>query len=308
MDEIILSIIQMSFIVLSAPLAVGIVKKCKAFFQGRVGASIFLPYHSIATLFAKETLVSRTASYVYHIVPVFVFSLTIGVAFYVPIIMSTSAFSGMGSFFALAGLFMLSSVLLVLGGLDTGGVFGGMASSREMTIASLVEPAVLLSFGAIVLHSNEMSDSISTVGVAIWSSPSLALATLALVFVALAENARFPVDNPATHLELTMVHEGMILEYSGRQLALLEWASAMKLTIFAVIIANVVWPFGLIFAPLTVLNVTSAMIIALFKIAVVMFLLALLESTIAKMRFYRMQEYLSTAAMLGLSALIITLL
>jgi formate hydrogenlyase subunit 4 len=308
MAQIILLLLQMVCIVVVAPLAFGIVKKCKAIFQGRLGASIFLPYQRILTLWNKEILVSHTASFVYHLVPTMVFSLTLLLAAYIPLLTNGAFALGLGSFIAMAGVFMLCSVFMVLGGLDTGGVFGGMAASREMTIASLVEPAVLLSFGAVLLHVEKGADIISSLGVDVFHSPSLLLAVVALVFVALAENARFPVDNPATHLELTMVHEGMILEYSGRQLALLELSGAIKLTIFSVLIANIVWPTTLLLLPLTFVGVLHVVLMLLVKVVLAMFFLALLESTIAKMRFYRMQEYLSTAALLGLSAVILTIL
>lgn len=308
MAHITLLILQPVALVLVAPLAVGLVKKLKALFQGRVGASIFLPYMRLGSLWNKETLESRTASFVYRLVPVMVFSLMFGLALYIPLITKEFPMWGMGSFFVLAGISMLASALMVLGGLDTGGVFGGMASSREMTIAALVEPAVLLSFGALLLHAESGTDIVSSLNTDILHAPVLLLALAALIFVALAENARFPVDNPATHLELTMVHEGMILEYTGRQLALLELASALKLTIFALLIGNVIFPAGLLSLPFTPGALLFAALVAIVKIAGMMFFLALLESTIAKMRFYRMQEYLSTAALLGLSAILLTIL
>ena len=308
MELILIATIQLFAVALLAPLAMGIVKKCKAFFQGREGASILLPYATLLTLWRKETLVSTTASYIYNMVPVVVFSSALALAFAIPLISSDAPIPGISSFFVLAGVFMLSSVFMVLGGLDTGGVFGGMASSREMTIASLVEPAVLLTFGAIALQTQGGTDAIAYTGLSVLHSPALLLAAVALIFVALAENARFPVDNPATHLELTMVHEGMILEYSGRQLALFEWASAIKLSIFALIIANIFFPAPLLALPIVSSMLIPTLLVTVAKIAIVMFLLALLESTIAKMRFYRMQEYLGVAGVLGFTALLLTIL
>lgn len=308
MELILVATIQLFAVALLAPLAVGIVKKCKAHFQGREGASILLPYTTLFTLWQKETLVSTTASYVYHMVPVIAISSALALAFAIPLISSEAPIPGLASFFVLAGVFMLSSVFMVLSGLDTGGVFGGMASSREMTIASLVEPAVLLTFGAITLHTASGTDMITFTGLSVLHSPALLLAVIALVFVALAENARFPVDNPATHLELTMVHEGMILEYSGRQLALFEWASAIKLSIFALLIANIFFPAPLLSTPIVATALIPTLLVTVAKIAVVMCALALLESTIAKMRFYRMQEYLGVAGVLGFTALLLTIL
>jgi formate hydrogenlyase subunit 4 len=317
MSPLILLFFQAITVVLLAPIAVGIVKKCKAFFQGRHGASIFLPYTSLFTLWKKETIVSETASWVYRIVPPLVFVIALGIAFMLPLLVSVPSesvfLSGTGSLFFIAGLFLLSAVLMVLAGLDTGGAFGGMASSREMSIASLLEPAMLLTFTALALHMKGLPvDTLSLLPAWSFLSPAVLLAIIALVFIALAENARFPVDNPATHLELTMVHEGMILEYSGRHLALLEWASAIKLAVFAIFILNLFAPWTLITTTSGLLSISGSFIIlkvfiaAVCKIAIMMFLLGLLESSIAKMRFYRMQEYLSWATLFGFAAVIAT--
>jgi formate hydrogenlyase subunit 4 len=300
-------------VILLAPIAVGIVKKCKAFFHGRQGASIFLPYTSLSTLWKKETIVSETASWVYRIVPPLVFVIALGIAFMLPLLVSVPSesvfLSGAGSLFFVAGLFLLSAVLMVLAGLDTGGAFGGMASSREMSIAALLEPAMILTFTALALHMKGLPiDTLSLLPAWSFLSPGVLLAIIALVFIALAENARFPVDNPATHLELTMVHEGMILEYSGRHLALLEWASAIKLAVFSIFILNLFAPWTLITATsgLSLFTLLQVFIAAIAKITIMMFLLGLLESSIAKMRFYRMQEYLSWATLFGFAAVIAT--
>lgn len=317
MPSVILLSLQALIIVLLAPVAVGIVKKCKAFFQGRRGASIFLPYTSLFTLWKKETIVSETASWIYRIVPPLVFVIALGIAFALPLLVSVpgeySFLSSTGSLFFVAGLFLLSAMLMVLAGLDTGGAFGGMASSREMTIASLLEPAMILTFTALALHMKGVPvDTLSLLPAWSFLSPSVFLAIIALLFIALAENARFPVDNPATHLELTMVHEGMILEYSGRHLAMLEWASAIKLTVFALFIVNLFAPWTLLTSGTALVGISGVLvllkivILAVCKIVVMMFLLALLESSIAKMRFYRMQEFLTWAALFGFAALIAT--
>jgi formate hydrogenlyase subunit 4 len=304
MNTLLLPFIQMILLATLAPLALGVVRKTKAVLQGRRGASVFLVYRSIRTLWQKETMISETASWVYRIVPPTVFCLAIGLGFIMPLLITNASGFGAGSLFVVAGMLMLGSVMLILGGLDTGGAFGGMASSREMTIASLVEPAILTMFGAFALSVSLVpSDLIGVFGWNLSVHPELALAVGALILVALAENARFPVDNPATHLELTMVHEGMILEYSGRHLALLEWASAAKLTVFGVFIANTIFPYGLLAADASLALLPVALGVVILKLIVVMMLLGLLETSIAKMRFYRMQEYLSAAALLGIGAM-----
>jgi formate hydrogenlyase subunit 4 len=210
----------------------------------------------------------------------------------------------LSDFILVAAILALGAVFLVLGGLDSASAFGGMGSAREMTISSLIEPTVIVTFAAFALATGQTSiDGMLTF------QPVLILSFIALLLIALAENARYPVDNPATHLELTMVHEAMVLEYSGPYLALLEYASALKLTIFSLLAANILFPFPLLVAgaldPMLILMTIGGLIV---KIVVVMFLLALLESSIAKMRFFRMQEYLSIAFFVALAGLVVVLI
>ena len=296
-------------LLLLAPLATGCVRFCKARLQGRKGASPFLPYVRFATLLRKEMVIPATASWVFHTAPFIVVSTSAFAAFVLPLLSGGSAW-GLDNFIVVAAILALGSVFLILGGLDPGTAFGGMGASREMTLAALVEPAMITVFAGFAAASghSDIGGMLSAGGGALARHPALVLSLAALCLVALAENARYPVDNPATHLELTMVHEAMILEYSGAYLALLEFASWLRLSVFAVLIANFVMPFPLIDASFSLSSMISAAAAATVKLIAVMLLLSLLESSIPKMRFYRMQEYLSTAFFIAIAGLVLTVL
>jgi formate hydrogenlyase subunit 4 len=200
-----------------------------------------------------------------------------------------------------------------MGGLDVGSAFGGMGSSREMTIVALLEPTIILTFTTFALATGTsavdgMMQTAVEAGNLLLAAPYLLMSLLALMLMALAENARYPVDNPATHLELTMVHEAMILDYSGPYLAMLEYAASLKLTLFALLVANFILPWQLVVSSSSVTDVLLAIVMTVVKLTVIMFLVALLESTIAKMRFYRVQEFLTGAFFMALSGLALALL
>lgn len=302
------ALIQFAFILLAAPLASGLVRFFKARFQGRKGAPPFLPYYTLATLLKKEMVFSKAASWVFSAAPFAVLASALGFAFLVPTIFHGAALAGMSDFFLIAGILMIGSIFLVLGGLDPGSAFGGMGSSREMTMAAILEPTLIVVFATFAFVSRAYTVNGMLSSSLISANPLLWIAIGALVFLALGENARYPVDNPATHLELTMIHEAMILEYSGPFLAMMEYASAIKMTVFAFLIGNFILPASLMPAVSGLGDIIAGLLIGLLKIGVVMFLLALLESTIVKMRFYRMSEYASAAfftAIFGLASVVI---
>jgi formate hydrogenlyase subunit 4 len=296
--DVALSFSQGILILLIAPLTTGLVRKFRALLQGRVGAPILLPYLRLLTLLRKEMVLSKTVSWVFHCVPFVVVGTAAFLCFVLPLLTNTAGWT-LNNFMVIASLLAMNAIFLVLGGLDVGSAFGGMGSSREMTIASLIEPATITIFSAFAIASGSadvggMLEKVA--GVGLLTHPYLLLSVFGLMLVALAENARYPVDNPATHLELTMVHEAMILEYSGSYLALLEYASSLKLTLFALLIANIFVPFPFLTGDsMFGLSLLYAIAGLLLKLIVTMFLLALLETSIPKMRFYRMQEYLSYA-------------
>jgi formate hydrogenlyase subunit 4/hydrogenase-4 membrane subunit HyfE len=308
MGPLLATFLQALFVLLIAPLAMGLVRFFKARLQGRHGASPLLPYYTFATLFKKQMVISDVTSWIFRAVPFVVLSSCAVLVFVLPLLFTGGKFASLSDFLFVAGMLMLGSIFLVLGGLDTGSAFGGMGSSREMTIAALIEPTVIMIFVAMSFVSGTFAIDGMVGQPLIFAHPYLVLSIFAFLLVTLAENARYPVDNPATHLELTMVHEAMILEYSGPYLAMLEYASALKLTVFTILLANFIFPAS-VFAVggLGFFSIILAMLIGVLKVVVMMALLALLESTIVKIRFYRMQEYMSVAFFTALAGMLIAL-
>jgi formate hydrogenlyase subunit 4/hydrogenase-4 membrane subunit HyfE len=297
-------LIQFVLVLLIAPFASGWVRFLKARLQGRKGASPFLPYVSLATMLKKETIIPSASSWIFRAVPLVVLASALGLALMVPTIVRGGLMANFSDFLVVAGVLMIGSIFLVLGGLDAGSAFGGMGSSREMTMAALLEPTLVMIFAtySFVTGSFTIDGMLSQSLIAAY--PFLLLSILALAMLALGENARYPVDNPATHLELTMIHEAMILEYSGPHLAMLEYASMLKLTVFSFLASNFVFPASLISADVSLQGLLVGIILAVLKVLVVMMALALLESTIVKMRFYRMNEFVSisfVAAFFGMA-------
>ncbi|MBI2474047.1 NADH-quinone oxidoreductase subunit H [Candidatus Uhrbacteria bacterium] len=300
-----ISFIQLVIVLLFAPFVTGLVRLLKARLQGRRGASPFLVYFGLLTMLRKQTVISQSRSWVFRCVPYVVLGTIIFLVMSLPLVFSNAGINGV-DLFVIAGVLAMSSVFLVFGGLDSATAFGGMGASREMTLAALVEPLIMTTFVtlAITNHSTLVKESLGS-GIHLWQNPALLLTLIAFIFIALSENARYPTDNPATHLELTMVHEAMILEYSGPSLAILEYASSVKLTLFFLLIGNLLVP-----KPEAVLSLSSlfvSLVSVFMTLIIVSFLLALLESCIAKMRFYRMQEYMALGFIFSLSGLILTL-
>jgi len=308
MSPYIAAIAQIIFVLAVAPFASGLVRFFKARLQGRQGASPFLPYVTLATLLKKEMVISSAASWIFRVVPYAVFAASAFLLFITPLLFIKAAGMTFGDFLIVSGVLAFGSIFLVLGGLDTGSAFGGMGSSREMTIAALLEPVLIVAFSAVSFVTKEPTIS-GMIANQSGFEPYMALIIIALVLAALAENARYPVDNPATHLELTMVHEAMILEYSGKYLALLEYASSLKLVVFSLLIANFIFPGTLIdAASWSAWLLPAGLFFATIKIVASMFIVAFAESILVKMRFYRMSEYFSIAFVVAFSGMIAALL
>lgn len=289
---------------------IGLIRTLKARFQNRRGASIFLPYWSLLSLLRKEMTITRHSSWVFRFVPFVVFGSALALACIIPSFAAGIIPASISNIFLAGAIMALGSVFLVFGGMDTASSFGNMGSSREMTIASLIEPALYVSLASLAALAGSWSlDGIliqfAAAGWKIVLPASLTL--IALVFVLLAENARYPVDNPATHLELTMVHEAMVLEYSGPYLAMLEYASWIKLAAMLMFIMNLAAPIGVFVAPAAMAATLPALGLFLIKLCVGAFGIAFIESTIVKMRFYRMQEYTSLALIIALGGLALSL-
>lgn len=293
---------QMLLVLLLAPLLTGLVRKVRARLLRRRGPPLLQPYRDLLRLARKEAVVAESASWLFRIVPYIVFAATWVAAALVPTFATGLLFSWSADLIVIIALLGSARFFLALAGMDVGTSFGGIGSSREAMIATLAEPALIMIVFTLALLAG--STQLSTIA-AVMLTPgiglrvSLGLALIALVIVAIAENGRIPVDNPATHLELTMVHEAMVLEYSGRHLALIELASAIKLLLYASLIACVFVPWGLApaGAPLHVHLIGAGIYVA--KLGVAGVLLAVFETTIAKMRVFRVPDFLGAALMLG---------
>jgi len=294
-------LLQVVLLLALAPAFLGWVRMVKCWVQGRTSAGLFQPYRDLAKLFAKEVLLAENASWIFRFTPYLVFGTAVLAGAIVPIITVDLPLSPSADVIVIIGLFAIARFFTALAGMDIGTAFGGMGSSREMMIASLAEPAMLMAIFTVSLANKSTSLSqivqvICTTGASI--KPSLAFALLAFILIALAETGRVPVDNPATHLELTMIHEAMILEYSGRHLALIEWASAMKLFLFVSIGIAAFAPWGIALAN-EMLSLPLALLILVLKFAVVGVGIVLIETGLAKMRIFRVPEFLGAAFMLA---------
>jgi formate hydrogenlyase subunit 4 len=296
---------QMLLVLLLAPLLTGLVRKVKARLLRRQGPPLIQPYRDLVRLMRKEVVLAENASWLFRVIPYLIFAATWVAASLVPTFGGGLLFSWSADFIAIIALLGSARFFQALAGLDVGTSFGGIGSSREVMIASLAEPAMIMIVFTVALIAG--STQLSTMAGFLVSSQvglrvSLGLALLALIMVAIAENARIPVDNPATHLELTMVHEAMVLEYSGRHLALIDLAASLKLLLYLSLIACLFAPWGLA-PPGASLGVLAGGVIAYVgKLAIGGVLLAVFETSIAKMRVFRVPEFLGAALMLGLLA------
>ncbi|MCC6778853.1 MAG: NADH-quinone oxidoreductase subunit H [Hyphomicrobiales bacterium] len=296
---------QMLLVLLLAPLLTGLVRKVKARLLRRRGPPLLQPYRDLVRLMRKEVVLAENASWLFRVVPYLVFAATWVAASLVPTFRTGLMFSWSADLIAIIALLGSARFFQALAGLDVGTSFGGIGSSREVMIASLAEPAMIMIVFTVALIAG--STQLSTMAAFLVSSEvglrvSLGLALLALIMVAIAENARIPVDNPATHLELTMVHEAMVLEYSGRHLALIDLAAALKLLLYVSLIACLFAPWGLASTGADIGALAIGVVAYLGKLAVGGALLALFETSIAKMRVFRVPEFLGAALMLGLLA------
>jgi len=294
---------QMALVLALAPLLTGVVRFVRARLMGRRGPSPIQPYRDLLRLLRKEAVLAENASWLFRAAPYLVFALIWVAAALVPTFATGLIFNWTADVIAIVALLGSARFFLALAGMDVGTSFGGIGSSREMMIASLAEPAMLMIVFSVALLAG--STQLSTIA-AFMEGPdvglrvTLGLALVALVIVALAENARIPVDNPATHLELTMVHEAMVLEYSGRHLAMIEAAAFLKLLLYVSLLAAIFVPFGLSPGAAGPVAHATAAAAYLGKLLLGGVLLACFETAIAKMRVFRVPEFLGVALMLGL--------
>jgi formate hydrogenlyase subunit 4 len=300
---LLVQLVQMTLVLALSPLLTGVVRKVKARLQRRRGASVLQPYRDLRRLLGKEVVIAEGASWLFRIAPYAVFATTWVAAALVPTFETGLLFSWTGDLIVITALLGAARFVLALAGLDIGTSFGGIGASRELMIGSLAEPAMMMIVFCVAIIAG--STQLSTIAVYMLSEDvglrvSLALALVALIIVAIAENGRIPVDNPATHLELTMVHEAMVLEYSGRHLAMIELASSLRLLLYISLIGCIFLPFGLVSGRVPFLAYPAGVLAWLAKLGVGGVLLAVLETSVAKMRVFRVPSFLGAGLMLGL--------
>lgn len=296
---------QMSLVLGLAPLLTGFVRKVKARLLRRRGPPLLQPYRDLIRLMRKDVVLADNASWLFRVIPYLIFAGTWVAASLVPTFGNGLLFSWTADLIAITALLGSARFFQALAGMDVGTAFGGIGSSREVMIASLAEPAMLITAFSVAMIAG--STQLPTVAEFMGSDAvglrvSLGMAFVALTIVALAENARIPIDNPATHLELTMVHEAMVLEYSGRHLALIDLSSQLKLLLYVSLIACVFLPWGTATADASVAWLALGALVYLGKLTALGFLLAVFETAIAKMRVFRIPEFLGAALMLALLA------
>lgn len=296
-----LEMVQFITLLALSPLFIGWVRTLKCWAQGRSTAGLLQPYRELAKLFSKDVVLADNASWIFRFTPYLVFGTAVLAGGIIPIISVELPLAPTADVIVLVGLFAMARFFTALAGMDIGTAFGGMGSSREMTIASLAEPAMLMSIFTVSLANG--STSLSHIVQAICNGesvmrPSLAFAFLAFILIALTETGRIPVDNPSTHLELTMIHEAMILEYSGRHLALIEWANMMKLYLFVMLGVASFAPWGIAIGG-GVTAIAGAFIFMALKLGIVGIGLVLIETVLAKMRLFRLTEFLGSAFLLA---------
>jgi len=299
--------VQMLLVLALAPLLTGFVRKVKARLQARHGASVLQPYRDLARLLHKDAVLAIDASWLFRVTPYLMFTALALAVSLVPSFTTNLLLGPVADLIALAALLGSARFFTALAGMDVGTSFGGIGSSREMMIASLAEPAMLMVIFTVSLLIG--STSLATISEFVVVNPlglriSLAMGLVALTMVAIAENGRVPIDNPSTHLELTMVHEAMVLEYSGRHLALIEAAGMLKLLLYVSLIIAIFAPFGIAIgsAPAALAIGTLAYLV---KVTLGGALLGVFETCIAKMRVFRIGEFLGGAFLLGLLAVLL---
>jgi formate hydrogenlyase subunit 4 len=300
------AILQTLLFISLAPLLIGLVRWLKAQLQNREGPSLLQPYRDLIKLFRKNVIVANTASPIFRLTPYIVFSITVLASAAIPILVVKLPTTAITDVIVLVGLFGLARFFLSLAGLDIGTAFGGMGSSREMLISAIAEPALLMVFFSLAMIASTTNLSMITANLIqhhFLFPPSLIFVLIGFAMVALAENGRIPIDNPTTHLELTMIHEAMILEYSGRYLALIEWSAQIKFMLYCVLIINLFFPWGISNSFDLSALLFSAFTLTL-KVITLCIILAVTEINLAKLRLFRAPFLLNMAFLLCLLGLL----
>lgn len=306
-NSVLWQMVQIVLALATAPLITGYVRLVKARLNGRRGASVLQPYRDLYRLAQKEAVVAHSASWIFRAAPYVVFASAWLAACLIPTFTTHIFLAPAADLIALVALLAVGRFWLALAGMDVGTAFGGIGASREMLIASLAEPAMLMVTFSLSLVSGTTQPAqivAFVLGGNVGIEVSIGLALAAMVMVAIAENGRIPIDNPSTHLELTMVHEAMVLEYSGRHLAMIEAAAMVKLTLYMALIACLFAPWGMAQPGAGWDGIALGMASFLGKLLLLATALALFETGIAKMRVFRYADFLGGALLLGLLATI----
>lgn len=298
-------VLQAVIIVVGSPLLVGVMRQVRARLEGRAGAGIGQPWRDLRKLLRKQPVTPRGTSELFRITPVLLVAATLVVAVVIPFVTTASAIGPVADLFAVVALLAMGTATLALAGLDTGTAFGGMGASREMTILALVEPTLLVSIFALSVRVGStnltaiVTSTLHDPGQVL--SPASLLAAVALIVVTVAETGRLPVDNPSTHLELTMVHEAMTLEYAGPDLALIELAASMRLSVFLGLLSSLFLPWG-IATSLGPVALLVGVVVFVVKVGLLGTILAAGEVFTAKLRLFRVPELLAGSFLLALLA------
>ncbi|WP_240777856.1 respiratory chain complex I subunit 1 family protein [Nonomuraea basaltis] len=300
------ALIQVILVVAGAPLLAGMMRQIRARLEGRAGAGVLQPWRDLRKLARKQPIAPDGTGWVFRLAPLLLAGTALVAAAAVPLVATDAPLDGVSDLFAVVALLALGSVALALGGLDTGTAFGGMGASREVTILALVEPTILVSVFALSVRagSTNLAAIVTSMAENPWAmlSPVSLLAAAALAIVTIAETGRIPVDNPSTHLELTMIHEAMVLEYAGPELALIEWASAARLSVLLGLLASLFAPWGIATADVGPLALLVACLVLVVKVAALGALLAAGEVFMAKLRLFRVPELLAGSFLMALLA------
>jgi formate hydrogenlyase subunit 4 len=310
MSFIIYALLNTTFVILISPLFVSLIKKVKAYTQGRQGPPLLQTYYSLLKLLKKETVYSDNTSLIIKITPYINIVCVIVASLSVPIVYIPGMVGGFGNIILFLYLLVFAKFFMALAGLDAGSAFGGMGSSREMTVSAVIEPVIIIVFAALglLLKTTNLYEMFRTsLQSSLFINPSTLLISLSLFIILIVETARIPVDNPETHLELTMIHEAMILEYSGPNLALMEMSHAVKQTILMAVLINILIPWGLTSAP-SVLTVSISIITFIAKGAILAIAVGVFESMFAKSRLFRLPNLFMLAFFFSFSTILFELL
>ena len=307
---ILYTILNTLFVFLFAPLLISLIKKVKAMCQGRVGTPIFQTYFQLYKLFKKEIVYSDNSSFIMRISPYLNIAFLLTASIFVPIVFIPLQETGLGNIIVFLYLMVCARFFMALAGLDAGSTFGGMGSSREMTISSIIEPVTLMACVAMafILKTTDIPEMFSRIlDGSVLQYPPLFLVACSLFIILIVETARVPVDNPETHLELTMIHEAMILEQSGPKLALMELSYGIKQLILMALLINILFPWGLA-TEATALSIIISVVCFIVKVLILAVVVGVFESFFAKIRFFRLPDFFMVAFFLSFVTIVFELL